>query len=60
MHYRLLLYWKKIWIYWVSVNVKVVNCKFVIATTQLILKLQYAIIGVVCNNHYNKEHVMNW
>lgn len=51
---------KKNWIYWVSVNVKVVNCKFVIATTQLILKLQYAIIGVVCNNHYNKEHVMNW
>lgn len=33
---------------------------FVIATTQLILKLQYAIIGVVCKNYYNKEHVMNW
>lgn len=60
IHHRLLLYWKKNWIYWVSVNVKVVNCKFVIATTQLILKLQYAIIGVVCKNYYNKEHVMNW
>lgn len=58
MHYRLLLYWKK------KLNLlsqcKVVNCKFVIATTQLIRKLQYTIIGVVCNNYYNKEHVMNW